>query len=133
MATDMYGFRTPETKLTWEQLDLRKRVLKQIENEPDSFDMLHWEVIDGYSTERQVRVRTCGTTRCLAGWALHEAGQPVIHPDAHPDARAWSVLGLTYDEYRAEGNDGLFYLPEDYAALEAFRKITESPENPPWD
>lgn len=126
-------FRNPETPLTFEQLELRKQVLKQVENEPDSFDMNSWEQVfsDG---EREIyqsdgRTRTvCGTTRCLGGWAIHFAGESSRNIDA-PRNRGIKLLGLTPDEYFIPGVGGLFYT-SDTIAVEHFREITEHPENP---
>lgn len=42
--------------------ELRAKVLAQITSEPDTHDQYVWET-----------VTSCGTSRCVAGWALHFA------------------------------------------------------------
>ncbi len=71
------------------------KLLKQIKNrilaEPTEFDMCRWAASD--------KVSTCGTTACIAGWALaldfmarhpemmvQEAHMAVVAIDARPDA-----------------------------------------------
>lgn len=142
-------FRHPDVKLTFAQLELRKRVLKQVENEPEAFDMNYWEWMEDEEELRRLQEagQPCGTTRCLAGWALFESGGKVptgYHPFvSRPNAEidGIRVLGLTEDEYYGSEDDGwyaedrcdgLFYYSEE-DAVDRLRELCDKPENPPWE
>lgn len=99
-------------------LPLFQKVYDQITSQPETFDMESWESDDEYED-------SCGTTRCVAGWALYfHEGQRVFdynYPeepvstfqdcDDHTvPARACKALGLT----RSEGAN-LWYAREDEA------------------
>lgn len=115
-------FRNPGTPLTDEQKILRKEVYRQISDEPESLYMNNWE---GY-------MPTCGTTRCVAGWAQHfMTGQMVNRMTVKQDAV--TGLGLTEAEYfgrtyyrdqEAEFESSLFYLSNE-EALERMRQLVE--------
>ena len=90
-------FRDRHTDLTEGQLELRKRVLHQVETEPETFCMLDWEIGGG-----------CRTTRCIAGWAQFLARGEVT---GTVEDDAIGLLGLTEAEYNPRGeNCALFYL-----------------------
>lgn len=67
-----------------------RKLLTQIESDPQSFDMLDWEGYRGDGDdywnpeEGEWAERTeCGTTRCAAGWAIYQyADEHDLH---HPD------------------------------------------------
>lgn len=65
---------------------LAQKVLDQIETDPESFDMDTWETVgvEGIprsnpyfdpATGRHRSTEYCGTTRCIAGWAIYFAAQ----------------------------------------------------------
>lgn len=120
-------FRRPGTPLTEDQLLLRKRVLHAIESDPGQFSMRWWDTV---SLGIQYG---CGTSRCLAGWALHLAGAPASRPEGSSsvERRAVLALGLTHDEFwgrpREFSGSGLFYAG-DAEALARLREITEHPQ-----
>ena len=127
-------FRDPKTPLAPEQLELRKRVLKQIEYELASFDMRSWEkIIPGWGNQHGRE--SCKTTRCLAGWAQFLARGAVFEYGTDDrrivpvDDDAIALLGLTADEYGTddlsdEGN-ALFYLSDD-DALARMRELAQA-------
>jgi hypothetical protein len=112
-------FRNPETPLDPYQKLMRNAVYAQISGHPDSFDMGSYED-DSF----------CGTTRCIAGWAVHLAGAPACSylsvDQIH--AIAIRVLGLTSSEYGSdtftEVPDALFYTGNQ-DALERMRQFAE--------
>lgn len=120
-------FRRPGVPLSEEAALLRKQTLYQIENEPETFNMCTWDssatrassVIDALA--QATATGHCGTTRCLAGWALYLAGQPVTAHEAavaveEIEARAVRVLELTQGEYLgAPGDKPLFFTTSGYA------------------
>lgn len=82
-------------------------------NDPDSFDMSIWEgMFETWDDDDEPT--HCGTTRCIAGWALYNAGQP-IYNDAGYDhqipARAAKVLGITPDD------QWIFHVSDDEAKM----------------
>jgi hypothetical protein len=106
-------FRDPETPLTPEQRELRKAILKQIENDPVTFSMDSWEKSPFYPT--------CKTTRCIEGWAEFIANGEVIDgSDGDREQMGIELLGLTRDEYHIPTE--LFYDNEE-SALERMREI----------
>lgn len=100
--------------------DLFGRIDKQIEYEPEWFNMEHWELSNVYVDV--LNTNQCGTQRCAAGWAIHmthvdafgETGKPLADmladltgeaPQTHPRAEsdsyleyAAALLGLTLSE-----------------------------------
>lgn len=118
-------FREPGTPLTEDQKLCRKLTAEQVAAEPGSFFMGDWDTdaawFGGNRVERTFAT-TCGTTRCLAGWALFHAGCPVRVGDtvSSIEDRAIAALGLTHDEYFfMPGEDGyseLFYASRGDAA-----------------
>jgi hypothetical protein len=100
------SFRDPETPLTPEQAETRKLTYKQISTEPQTFSMDHWslqldwlpgELLKGLG----IAEGTCGTARCVSGWAQFFGGQDVVaFSTEHENIRAGiELLGLTYNEY----------------------------------
>jgi hypothetical protein len=119
----MMHFRPEGVPLTEEQKLMRKRVLAQIENEPGSFDMDSWE--EGLYDEDG---KQCGTTRCIAGWAVYFAekdGRRTLVWDTLQDGI--SLLGLTRDEFSDEHDVPLFY-DTNYRALERLRELASGGE-----
>lgn len=111
-------FRDPETPLSESARWLRREVLRQVEDEPSLFEMFDWE-----------HASTCGTTRCVGGWAQYLARGRVYPygskaknmPDTEYDAVA--LLEITEAEfYTVPGRDGLFFTDND-TALARLRKL----------
>jgi len=102
-------FRDPATPLSLEQRELRKQVYKQIDADPDTFDMSSWE------SSVDVTGARCGTTRCVAGWAQFFArGEVFPHDAVSVKQDAITLLGLTHDEYYC-GGFVLFYTSNERA------------------
>lgn len=62
-----------------EQKALAQKILNQVENYPESLHMDSWEASclpDRYNWKTGEAVEGCGTTRCIAGWAVHFASKP---------------------------------------------------------
>lgn len=80
------------------------RIMNQISDHPETHNQASWEWA----------VSSCGTTRCVAGWALHFWGvdQGFGHLDldylraeyvkANPAVRCWPSAGATYVEIGAD-------------------------------
>lgn len=99
--------------------DLFGRIDKIIQSEPESFEMGCWERPSIQFVSLDGETVACGTTRCVAGWAIHlthedkfgATGKPLSkmtndlggHPEAYARVGA-EVLGLTKMEA-----DELFY------------------------
>ncbi|HKZ21197.1 MAG TPA: hypothetical protein VJQ57_13940 [Acidimicrobiia bacterium] len=68
-----------------------RKIQEQIEREPESLDMVSWE-------DHRPPFRTCGTTRCVAGWAVfNETGQPLFteqHDLSGPTLLLAAQLGI---------------------------------------
>jgi len=76
--------------MSFEQIELHKRVMKQIEAEPERWNQDTWS---GWN-------RKCGTTFCYAGWAMNLSGfnlQNMTNPD-DVQGKAAELLGLTMGE-----------------------------------
>ena len=127
-------YRDPEVPLAPEQLELRKRVLKEIENDPAAFSMSSWEANYHSFNLRTRAYDVCTTTRCIAGWAQFLArgrctadDDGVSSEDLENDAIA--LLGLTEAEFDPPGNDQaddqLFYMNDD-DALARLRELAAS-------
>lgn len=84
-------------------VELFRKIRDRIAQYPESFDMNNWEAV-GEGTG-------CGTTRCVAGWALfYHHGETPLHeivPRVSYSVDAAEVLGID-----ARTADGLFYCPE---------------------
>jgi len=130
MMTDRnHPFRDPATPLGIKQAELRKRTLKEIENDPAGFDMTEWE-----HRKQPNQYKNCNTTRCIGGWAqflargaVYEDGDEAAGiPPTYLDAIG--LLGLTVAEYGSDkpglhGDPGaLFFLPGDQA-VERLREL----------
>lgn len=112
-----------------ENLELGERVLAHVTEYPGEFDMRRW----GY-------IGVCGTSACLAGHTMLQAGYTIrveqngtdthfIRPNGSmvelEDYEARDLLGLTDEEYWRDGlGDAIFYLGDD-DALEEFRRVIE--------
>lgn len=111
-------------------------VLKQIDADPASFDMLTF----GKRTD-------CGTVACLAGHALLLSGYRMVEAGADAPGQVWyrpdgtrvtcldaegqAVLGLTQKEYlyRPDGDEvPLFYDYSETMAVERLRLAVEASE-----
>lgn len=113
-----------------ENPELGRKVLRQVTEHREQFDMGTW----GYKD------RACGTTACLAGWAmlltegysLTEAGD-FLRPDGttvrDEGGEAQKLLGLSDDERQFATGDGglhsLFTLDED-DAIKRFAAYVEA-------
>lgn len=129
-----YKFRDPFVPLSPEQAEYRRLVLKQVDTDPASFNMLWWErnqktYIDLGYTEEQAAA--CGTTRCLAGWAEYFANGEIgdSHWSDQDHAQAGiDILGLTEEEYYGAarpGAVGLFFTMDGAGVARRFREIVE--------
>jgi hypothetical protein len=96
--------------------ELLLEIASRIESEPEKFDMSNW-----FAASRQEKDGTCGTTACIAGWAvalesrkslsrlyreinIEENEHETYHESGNIEARASLILGL--DEYQTSA---LFY------------------------
>lgn len=104
-----------------ENKELGRLVLRQVTEFPESFDMGDW-----------AGSNACGTTACIAGWAMFFSGYEVnryscfIRPDGSmvtdDEAEGRGLLGLSQEElYVSDEDDGLFYIDKD----EAIRRLAE--------
>lgn len=67
------------TRHTEPNTELFKKIHKQLKKQPGSLDMGHWEFSAEYlhgerfynPFAKEFQPRSCGTTRCVAGWAGH--------------------------------------------------------------
>lgn len=110
-------FRPDGVPISEEAALLRKRVLRQVEDDPARFDMSTWD-------SALLGEPECGSTRCRAGWALHLSGDPVRHGEEPVDIerRAIAALELTCAEFYGSGFPyPLFFQPE-HLAVSRFRE-----------
>jgi hypothetical protein len=123
-------FRDPRVRLTPEQREMRARVYKQIEYEPEQFDMASWENSPGLDeTALQGSTMTqCGTTRCIGGWSDFFTHGRVRF--AGVQTRAVVQLGLTEREYRGPTPYGSLFACDNHAALLRMRQLVEHPDEP---
>lgn len=77
--------------------ELFRKILAKVEAEPQAFDMSTWEAFPAPA---------CGTTRCIAGWAVYlETGVPLYQMtsdgfDVSPESKALAVrLGFEDGEF----------------------------------
>lgn len=106
------SFRNPDEPLTEDQRLVRKQIFEQVVNLPESFSMSFWDAKLYHPQE------DCGTTRCVAGWAIHFSGIDIleictlqdltIHGSDKIVEHAIKVMGLTREEY-TDGEARLFY------------------------
>ena len=116
---------------------LAAKILAQVESQPESLYMGFWEVFDNHErvdwkNDPDERAPGCGTTRCVAGWAVHFASNPGegawdarirLAVELGLDGHSWMrvaarLLGL--NEYDA---DVLFLQYGEAEAVEALRKL----------
>lgn len=139
-----YYFRDENAPIPFEALEVRRRVLKAIENEPDGFEMTHWILIRPDDGTQNI----CKTAMCIAGHAVLIAGMREIPADlflmSADDACAWLssfehninrdamlALGLSHREYYLHSANGMFYARNDKAVVvEWLREITEGAGEP---
>ena len=110
--------------------ELGRKVLDYVTAHRDQFDM---NVFGEH-------VPACGTTACLAGWALLLSGYQITGFDlfARPDGTEVSgetlsreagwLLGIPAEEFDADGECPLFYVEDDDEAIERFRALVEAAE-----
>lgn len=109
---------------------LGRKVLDHVVAHRDQFDMGSW----GYTNS------VCGTSACLAGWAMLLSGYTLDENDDtfhRPDgvrvrdegSEAQQLLGLTDTERYGQGDidESLFTLDED-EAISCFRALVETAE-----
>lgn len=122
-------FRDPNVPLTEEQKLNRKQIYHQITTVPESFSMDLWDT--EYFAEPY---DNCGTTKCIAGWALAyadikisdlEIKNDVVSTDLNITREAINAMGLTREEYYSYNSDGLFHLYDDEGAVERMRQLSE--------
>lgn len=111
-------FRDPQVPLTEGQKLIRKKVYHQITTEPDTFNMYAWEVLQSGS---------CGTTRCLAGWAVHFSGGKGIRrmTPTRVVREAIIALGLTEAEYYGDDEHGVVFYTDSENAYERMGRLAE--------
>lgn len=66
-----------------EQKELARKILDQVERQPETLYMGAWELsyndsLHNWKTDESVE--GCGTTRCIAGWAVHLAARDGEEP-----------------------------------------------------
>ena len=92
-------------------IPLARKVMEQIRNEPDKFDMSTWvSTANSLVPDSEISIENmdCGTTACFAGWAcilngdtisVNEHYRMVCGPDrARISDRAAELLGLNQRE-----------------------------------
>jgi len=116
---------------------LAKKILAQVEDQPESLYMGTWEAFHNHYREDWKNnpgeiVPGCGTTRCIAGWAVHFASQKGedawearVRIAAELDLGGYSwmrvagrLLGLS-----ASDAEVLFLEHNEAEAVEALRKL----------
>lgn len=123
-----------------EQIDLLKRVLDQVEREPESLYMGTFETLNNYERfdwrNDDELVPGCGTTRCIAGWTVHFLSRP--HESSYAARQrlahelgiaglasadvAQAALGLTFIEA-----ERVFYLMNEREAVAWLRHQVAQP------
>jgi hypothetical protein len=113
-------------------IELGRRVLEHVTTHRSHFDMGIWGLWDP----------ECGTTACLAGWAMLLSGYRVnaqedfIRPDGSAvrpgieGDEAAGLLDLSYVERYGSDEDecSLFTAPDEDTAIERFRALVEAAE-----
>lgn len=101
-------------------VELLTQVRDLIKADPSKLDMSHWGVVKGIELDYRDEVKVnCGTTACIAGWAVQLVGDKfLVHGHSKSaeggysvslsvakngrvcdiEKRARKILGLTYDE-----------------------------------
>jgi hypothetical protein len=116
---------------------LAKKILAQVESQPESLYMGLWEEFDNHfrvdwKNNPDEIAPGCGTTRCIAGWAVHFASNPGegawetrvrLADELDLAGPSWMRVGarlLGLDEHDA---DALFLQYGEAEAVEALRKL----------
>lgn len=103
-------------------IELLKKVKQAILDNPEHFDMsTFFDGCEGSNYEDDPKLLgKCGTTACIAGWAIHLSGCPITDLDFEHDLGK-DLLGLTEDQAQSlfyeDGWPGAIY-NEYYEALE---------------
>jgi hypothetical protein len=118
--TGDWPYRDPETPLSEDQRLMRKRVLAQVESEPESFSMYTWESRESESSG------SCGTTRCVSGWAVHFAQQDGTWEHGHGSTAGIVLLGLTRAEAAGQHDGVSLFYDSDQGALERLRELARA-------
>lgn len=123
-----------------EQIDLLKKVLDQVDREPESLYMGNFETLCNYDRfdwrNDDESIPGCGTTRCVAGWTVHFLSRP--HESSYEARKrlahelgiasrstgdiAQAALGLTFVEA-----DRVFYLMDEREAVAWLRHQVAQP------
>jgi hypothetical protein len=121
-------FRDENVPLSEEQKLNRKQILTQVTTQPETFGMDVWDT-EAFPYD----VEGCGSTRCIAGWALFFAGVStrdlmvrgnVLLTDVKITQEAVRVMGLSEGEYYRANSAGLFHLYSEEDAVEQLRELT---------
>jgi hypothetical protein len=123
-------FRVPGTPLSEDAALLRKRTLHQAETDPGHLDMSIWDSSAADELQQALQHEAgCGTTRCVAGWALYFFGDPVKQGEdsSETEARAVKALELTAAEYLGSPRERPLFLSPADNAIARLRQITETP------
>jgi hypothetical protein len=130
MIPESIKFRDENVPLTEDQKLNRKQILTQITSQPETFNMDVWDTFAfPYELPQD---NYCGTTRCVAGWALFFAEIPirdlmvkanVLATDMNITREAVRAMGLTQEEYYRGSSAGLFHLYSDEDAVEQLHEL----------
>lgn len=103
--------------------ELCRRILDAIDAEPDAFDMNAWawtpQVLEGVDPEEADGavlvepgpLNVCGTTMCLAGWAVHLEGWKITNDaKATKDGLVQYVDVLAVDLLGIDDDASVFYV-----------------------
>lgn len=92
--------------------DLLLKIAESIEAQPDKFDLNYFYYTPYFNTSpataEEFLEGSCGTTACVAGWAVVCAGLPIKSSFLDAEADGQTLLGLTDKQARR-----LFYANDD--------------------
>lgn len=124
-------------------IDLMLQVRNAVTANPECHAQRTWSEAPDKTAEEAVE---CGTTMCMAGWAIaiatrksvaqaqHDAGKyseiARCHMPASPGRLAADLMGLTDAEATGEdGDSGLFYTMDEEEAIKILDRLIEEGKN----
>lgn len=116
------------------QKELARKILDQVESQPATLAMETWETVDStdlWDWETGETVEGCGTTRCIAGWAIFFSALPGESVDAarrrvgdELGLPSWPLVAAALLGLSEEEADSLFFTDE-AAAVKLLREFVE--------